>query len=112
MRGFDGTTSGTDSLTPWTDRQAELRQPMRRSDRKLQAAAAVVFLALLPTARTQAQSQPPVNLGATSFLDGAPPGPGFYYFQYLQNYTSHPINNASGRPIPFPKPDLNVWVSL
>jgi hypothetical protein len=58
---------------------------------------------------------PSVNLGLTSFLDGGPPaGPGFYFTQYLQYYTSDRLNDANGnRLLPFfANEDLNVWVSL
>jgi hypothetical protein len=79
---------------------------------KLLAAAALIPAALLFVTPTLAQSEPAVNLGATSFLDGAPPGPGVYYFQYLQYYTAQKIKDDVGHTIPFPGTDINVWASI
>jgi hypothetical protein len=52
-----------------------------------------------------------LNLGFTSFVDGAPPaGPGFYFQQYIQYITSDDFKDS---PIaPLPDPEVDVWVSL
>jgi hypothetical protein len=54
---------------------------------------------------------PALNLGFTSFLDGGPPaGPGFYFTEYLQCYSSNRLTDQNGDKIgPF---KLDVWVSL
>lgn len=63
--------------------------------------------------RAGAYSQPSVNLGFTSFLDGAPPaGPGWYFTDYLQYYSSDRFTDQDGRKISLPDPALNVWVNL
>ena len=71
---------------------------------------------LLSVGPARAFDLPPVNLGATSFLDGAPPsGPGLYFQQYLQYYTADEFKNKDGdRALPpfVTKNDLDVWVSL
>jgi len=54
--------------------------------------------------------QPAVNLGFTSFVDGAPPaGPGVYFQEYIQYYTSDEFKDF---PVPGVDPELDVWVSL
>jgi hypothetical protein len=54
---------------------------------------------------------PSVNLGFTSFLDGGPPaGPGFYFTEYGQWYTSDRFTDHNGQK--FVPSKLDVWVSL
>ena len=57
----------------------------------------------------QAYDQPAVNLGFTSFMDGGPPaGPGWYFTQYGQYYTTDDFND-----LPFPgDPKMDVWIGL
>lgn len=75
--------------------------------------AVIVAIGNLDVQAQSPQNLPPVNLGFTSFMDGAPPaGPGLYWSQYLQYYTADQINGATGAPLPLPDPSLNAWASL
>ncbi|OGV68083.1 MAG: phenol degradation protein meta [Lentisphaerae bacterium RIFOXYA12_FULL_48_11] len=57
---------------------------------------------------SMAFDQPSVNIGFTSFLDGAPPsGPGWYFSEYIQFYTADKL--VDGPP---GDAGLDVWVSL
>lgn len=59
------------------------------------------------------QGLPPVNLGFTTFLDGAPPaGPGLYFAQYVSYYSADKLTGTNGVTLPLPGTDLDVWVSL
>jgi len=63
----------------------------------------------------RAYDLPSVNLGFTSFVDGGPPaGPGLYFMQYIQYWTSDEFNNRKGdrKLPPFADEDLNAWISL
>jgi len=59
----------------------------------------------------QAYDEPAVNLGFTSFLDGGPPaGPGFYFTEYGQWYSSEKFTDKNSDKIgPF---KLDAWISL
>jgi anthranilate 1,2-dioxygenase (deaminating, decarboxylating) large subunit len=54
-----------------------------------------------------------LNLGFTSFLDGGPPaGPGFYFTEYLQCYTSDRFTDQDGHKEALPFNRLNGWIDL
>ena len=59
---------------------------------------------------SMAFDQPAVNLGLTSFMDGAPPaGPGVYFQQYFQFYSSDELVDFSGPPA---KSKTDVYLSM
>jgi hypothetical protein len=54
-----------------------------------------------------------VNLGLTAILDGVPPaGPGWYYQNYLQFYSSSSLNGGNGQRLPLPKTDLQLTADV
>jgi hypothetical protein len=77
----------------------------------------VSFIVGLPWAPSaQAYDLPlGLNLGFTSFLDGAPPaGPGFYFTQYLQYLNSDEFVDDDGDDLlpDVADEDLEAWISL
>jgi hypothetical protein len=73
----------------------------------------VFFLSIVNTGYSY--DLPSVNLGFTSFLDGGPPaGPGLYFSQYIQYWTSDNLTNHESKDA-LPKgaqEDLDAWISL
>src|SRR4030042_3591179 len=72
--------------------------------------AVCLLVALLLPGPAAAYDQPAgLNLGFTSFLDGAPPaGPGWYFAEYVQFYTADEFPELPTDP----DAQLDVWVSL
>lgn len=70
----------------------------------------IISLAIALVSSTAfAYDEPFVNLGQTSFLDGGPPdGPGFYFQDYLQYYSSNRFNDNNGDKLPFPRQNLYI----
>ncbi|MEA2061088.1 MAG: transporter [Thermodesulfobacteriota bacterium] len=76
---------------------------------------AALFFLFSGKGSVTAYDLPSVNLGFTSFLDGGPPaGPGFYFTQYVQYWTSNSFTNDDGdAALPhFADEDLSAWISL
>ena len=59
-----------------------------------------LFLAGLLGGPAHAFDQPLVNFGLTDVLDGAVPGPGTYFFEYIQIYQSGEFKDENGDGIP------------
>lgn len=57
---------------------------------------------------------PALNLGSTSFYDGAPApsGPGWYAQQYLTFIQSSRLNDGSGQKLPLPKQNVGLTASI
>jgi anthranilate 1,2-dioxygenase (deaminating, decarboxylating) large subunit len=73
----------------------------------------LIIAALVLSAATiaRAYNEPAVNLGFTSFMDGAPPaGPGFYFQEYFQYFHADQFMNKKSGDMRLP--EVNVFVSL
>jgi len=74
-----------------------------------------VSLSLVRSPSAYSYNLPSVNLGFTSFLDGGPPaGPGFYFTEYVQYWSSDDFtDNKGGSLLPSDaNEDLEAWISL
>jgi len=81
-----------------------------------------VSLSLVRSPSAYGYDLPSVNLGFTSFLDGGPPaGPGFYFTQYVQYWSSDDFTDHDGHSLLAPAEknfgksadeDLEAWISL
>ena len=71
--------------------------------------ALALSLGLLGTA-AQAYELPSINLGLTSFVDGAPPpdGNGLYVMSYLQPYSADHFKDAHGQDLALPQSEVRV----
>jgi anthranilate 1,2-dioxygenase (deaminating, decarboxylating) large subunit len=68
---------------------------------------------LLGIEPVQAYDLPVVNLGLTSFLDGAPPaGSGWYFQEYFQNYSANRFRDQNGKALGLPKQELDYQVAV
>ena len=76
-----------------------------------------VFTLIMGLSWTPARAYdlPSVNLGFTTFLDGGPPaGPGHYFTQYIQYWTSDKFKDGHGNSLlpSFADEDLEAWIGL
>lgn len=63
----------------------------------------IVFVSLVfafLAVSSHAFNQPPLNLGLTDILDGAIPGPGTYFTEYIQAFQSDEFKDKDGNDIP------------
>lgn len=68
---------------------------------------------VLAVPELRANDLPTVNLGLTSFLDGAPPsGPGWYAAQYFQYYTANRLTDSQGNRLALPKQDVSIFAGI
>jgi hypothetical protein len=88
--------------------------------KSLSSALLTSILACTATQPVIAYDLPAVNLGFTSFLDGAPPaGPGWYVQQYVQLYRKGRLKDGDGNNLLLPTPqglqkaeiDANVGIT-
>ncbi len=68
---------------------------------------------LLCISPAYAYDLPVVNLGFTSFLDGAPPaGAGWYFQEYFQNYSANRFRDQNGKALGLPTQELDYQVAV
>lgn len=65
---------------------------------------------VVPASAAFAYNQPPLNLGFTNVLD-QPPGPGMYFFEYIQAYEASTFKDNNGNDI-FPGEKISVLTSF
>lgn len=70
---------------------------MKRGSVALLLSAVLLGFAASPA---HAFDQPLLNFGLTNVLDGAVPGPGTYFFEYIQVYESNKFKDQDGNTIP------------
>lgn len=81
----------------------------RNSPSQLATLAATLAAACSLATPAVASELPAVNLGLTTFIDGAPPaGPGWYVSEYLQYYSADKLRDKDGKAAPLPKQDIEV----
>lgn len=62
--------------------------------------ALTAILLVIAASPSNAYQQPLLNFGLTDALDGAVPGPGTYFFEYIQVYQSNEFKDSDGKNIP------------
>jgi len=73
----------------------------------------IAILCIFGSAGALAYDEPQVNLGLTSFLDGAPPaGSGYYLQEYIQYYRADRLNDNNGNALLLPKQRIDVLASV
>jgi hypothetical protein len=89
----------TDSPQDDTASPSEHRRRLKMNVRK--ALTAILLIgAVFFAGPSNAFNLPPMNLGLTDILDGALPGPGTYFTQYIQAFQSDEFKDADGNDIP------------
>lgn len=71
---------------------------------------ALCVILVIPTSAALAFNQPPLNLGFTNVLD-QPPGPGLYFFEYIQAYEASTFKDNNGNDI-LPGEKISVLTSF
>jgi hypothetical protein len=84
----------------------------RRKDMRKWTLLTVLLILFCLTAPVYAFNQPlGINLGFTNFLDGASPGPGWYWTEYLQRIRANDLKGSNGHTL-FDDANLDAFVIL